>query len=1758
MDIIEIQDSPATEKFNQNLWINDAFYELNPGNILGVAYTASGRFGEVTKYRGDITDLNRIDVPSDFLGNQKALNDPLLSIDNSMNISAAAMNPATEDFIKSVNEQSEKAVAAIVRKKAKKKEAPIDDGVQVNAEIPELYTFEDIYNKYNPEVSPEELEVFVWYKTAMGKPLSRRWIRLVDKSIGDHNLTQPETYRVSLEKQNSWVEKGLLFYYKGQYLPAFLYLSGDVYEKKFALQHDKEYILAEYGEKVFDQQESMLADAFKQKYEKRLIITGDGNDSGLVILPTSKFAAEFKITRLESMNEDGTFKIKKVTAEKNKKFGRPDWTKDADTYSDYNRDEFQDLPLRDAFSFWLMRTSPELKENVTHFEIIKFYIEGSPMRSDLDKEANESDAKLEKAKQTKLRASLQKEGERLFKSFLDTELTLNDRVRLETEWNAKYNNYLEINYNKVPIAFTMNKYFHGKPEELRAEKREAVAQALAMGTLCLAFDVGVGKTPSAVFILSAFLDAGYAKRPYVCVPNQVYKQFISEIKAFAPHIPVLEAYNFGESYVENFKGPDGSIAKVTEGCITVMTYEGLEQIGFNDATYSELFASLYAILNQGGESEKKPTQRQKEGFSEKLSTILGRGLRGTLYNIEDFGFDFACYDEAHKLKKVFTSVKGEATTDDKGKTSRGKSAYAITSGTPSAIALKAFMLNQYILKNNDYQNILLLTATPFTNSPLEIFSMLAMLAYEQLQNTDLNNIKNFFDTYVKTSTELVINPKLKPEFKQVILGFNNLISLQTLIRRYINYKTGEDVNVVRPKKYVLPYLKKSVDGIAIDLEEEEKVETYISMTSQQKAWMDSIVSYVEGGISLEALENAGGGYDAQIDIDGEIMDEESGETQSAGEEISEDSLDEEEKAGVRMLRGMNFARNLALSPHLYPFSGLPTPNSKTYVELSPKLKYVCACIKSVKKYHEAKGEPISGQVIYMDRGIEHFGLIRQYLIDEVGFKPHEVGIIKSGLPAGDGRGSKEFIKNLFNGEVYNKATKMFEPVSDDERIKVMIGSSTIKEGINLQRYGTVLYNCFIDWNPTDIQQLEGRIWRQKNLYDAVRIVNPLVVDSMDIFIFQKLQEKTSRLNTIWSTDGKKNVLKLDEFDPSELKYALIRDPMAVANLKVIDETTTLESKILGINRLGDRVAKIKEYVNKINVAFQSNMELVTKYRNFTSTGDKLKDATKLAQLIQDILKKQTDIDGNEMVYSYVRNAPHPEAKEGKQYSQHDPVRKPYTFDEFNLSQRSLGKEVTGFINPNNIPFSLDDTSGLDEFQKVNEAKVESIQEEIAHLKNPENLNAIADAVIAEREAKKINYKTVDGVVRDFAKLNYLLSERKAVVTKEVSKYEGCPPMTKDGQRAIDPEAIRYLQGCIDKEVDTKSMHVDAAGNYTKDRIALHKSIIQKEFDSVRCVKSEKPIAVFTGGSPGSGKSTWLKKHAKYLLSPDVFHLDADEIRAGLPEYKGWNANATHRESQDLTNEMLQYIGEGNCRYDFIYDGTMNKAQKYFSLINRVKNMGYETYIVFMVIPYGTAKERVLARYQKSGRFVPMAVLDEFHEKLPSGKTRGQEALDQLKSVVDGYVVVDGITGEILERGGQPLPENRSYGDFFNQATGDPAPSESRTEPAEISQYTQGTEGMYEGEEVQIHSSGKGQVKYYLLDEDGKPISQLQKASVELFDKAFSPFPADREKPAAKTDQKAIAENQIRALKIAQKYLSGEEKATATRRIKSLELSLKYL
>lgn len=263
--------------------------------------------------------------------------------------------------------------------------------------------------------------------------------------------------------------------------------------------------------------------------------------------------------------------------------------------------------------------------------------------------------------------------------------------------------------------------------------------------------------------------------------------------------------------------------------------------------------------------------------------------------------------------------------------------------------------------------------------------------------------------------------------------------------------------------------------------------------------------------------------------------------------------------------------------------------------------------------------------------------------------------------------------------------------------------------------------------------------------------------------------------------------------------------------------------------------------------------------------------------------------------------------------------------------------------------------------------------------------------------------------------------KKPAPEKEI---KGMPPVDEKGERRIDPAALDALEAHIDTLPQTKKMHTKD-GEYKADRKRLHDKIITEEVEGNACIRREAPIAILTGGLPGSGKSTYIRNNKDWMTNPEIFKIDADDIRAKLPEYKGWNASQTHSETQDLTKTLLNKVGKFGCSYDVIYDGTMNKSKKYKPLIDTLKKEGYRVFIMFMKVDKKTSMDRAMGRYKRSGRYVPRFVIEE-------GAQNGLAAFNELKNEVDGYVLVDGNTQKVLEKGGVEIPNDRDYDKLMSE------------------------------------------------------------------------------------------------------------------------------
>ena len=514
--------------------------------------------------------------------------------------------------------------------------------------------------------------------------------------------------------------------------------------------------------------------------------------------------------------------------------------------------------------------------------------------------------------------------------------------------------------------------------------------------------------------------------------------------------------------------------------------------------------------------------------------------------------------------------------------------------------LTRFIQDKEVRKSNDVRdiggNVCHLTATPFTNSPIEVYSMMALTNIDFLKHAGLFYIEDFFDAFMRIEFAMRFRAnQIKKE--QVLTGYNNAPQMRRIIYYLMDYKSGSDANIKRPDKYILPSAELGID-------------TIIAPTDEQKVLFKDLKAYIRGKVTLEdvcGISKMDVSVDEMSDqdlIDYILSDGKESQKQKFSDidemtetlrkeaesivskiiekepEIQEEDLDKREKAIYRFYKGMTFIRQVTLSPYLLQCRKAQgtEPTYREYVESSPKILYTLKSIKTTHDFEDSKNIKRTGIVIYMNMGVDPsaqvpvgepigqtkdgqpiygefkkikwnsggFDKIKQYLVNVMGYSESEVVIVKGSSP------DAENSKNKF---LSGKAT-------------VLIGSSTISTGVDLQNNASSLFLCAFDWNPTDNEQISGRIHRQGNCRNAVRIVYPMISDSVDPLIFQLLQEKTARINEVWDKEGSQSTLNLEDFNPAELQAQLIKDPDDRVEMwyekqvdKLNDDITETEQKI---------------------------------------------------------------------------------------------------------------------------------------------------------------------------------------------------------------------------------------------------------------------------------------------------------------------------------------------------------------------------------------------------------------------------------------------------------------------------------------------------------------------------------------------------------------------------------------------------------------------
>lgn len=704
----------------------------------------------------------------------------------------------------------------------------------------------------------------------------------------------------------------------------------------------------------------------------------------------------------------------------------------------------------------------------------------------------------------------QETAEKLFARYVRTVLTEEEGKALADAYNRQFNGSREPDYAKLPLFIDgMNLYRKGSHFRLYEQQIKGISFLCNKGNGILAYDVGVGKTAAGIVATVQQIQSGRSKRPLVIVPKSVIGKWESDIHELFPNIPVNNLENFSRSSTGAFYNKANHGLNIPAGSITLTTKEALNNIHWNKTTVDKYLFNDYADLLGLTEKLHSDNPKVRAEAREKIYEEVSGNVRDEDY-VEwiNTGFDHVTVDEAHAYKKL--ERKPRASKDKDGKERISEFNRIVGSGEPSGIAKEMFNVTQIIQQQNENRNVFMLTATPFTNSPLEVYSMLVYVARKEMETCGIKNLNDFCSQYAKTRFERVVKPNGSVEMATVMKEWGDLHGLQNILKQYIDKVDGEEAGIIRPEKKT------------------HKVN--LEATELQKQIFDFAIQEV---MTYRPDKNSG-------------------------------------EKGAPVLEAMNMMRTACLSPALLKQEKLVNPTTKEpldiklppieqIVDCSPKLKLVCDTVVSNWKKHQD-----CGQIIYMPVGTDAYPYVIDYMVKQ--------GVPREVFASIDGQAAKIGGKNVKIGkedETDDIRAKVADAFNDKKNpCKILIGSSAISEGMDLNGNSVALYNTMVGWNPSECIQVEGRIWRQGNQQGHVHIVYPLIYDSIDSLLFQKHDEKESRIDQLFKYKG--NTLNVADLDPEKLKYELIKDPTVRAKMKLDDVAAVIKNELLMLDsRLAD-------------------------------------------------------------------------------------------------------------------------------------------------------------------------------------------------------------------------------------------------------------------------------------------------------------------------------------------------------------------------------------------------------------------------------------------------------------------------------------------------------------------------------------------------------------------------------------------------------------
>ena len=438
---------------------------------------------------------------------------------------------------------------------------------------------------------------------------------------------------------------------------------------------------------------------------------------------------------------------------------------------------------------------------------------------------------------------------------------------------------------------------------------------------------------------------------------------------------------------------------------------------------------------------------------------------------EDLQCDLLVLDEAQNMKNLWPVQQREGGVP--------KYLGAITEGSDRAwnFAIRAALVRM----RTGGSGVVLLSATPAKNSPLEYYTLLGYVDGEAWSRLGITDPEVFIDRYLRLEVRDIVGADLKTQRRSVVAGFQNLDELRDVVFRYAEFRTAEEVGLKLPETQVEQI------RVAMSEAQVDKYERYLKdyETALKRARQDPKMRLKALGL-LQRM--------ALVAIH---------------PELDSGPLNKEGKGEWSW------------------------QNAKTVRDPScPKLDKVRDLIMQ---------KPDCGHLVFCDNVAVHRWLVM--LLVAAGFPEPRIAIFNADQAPNPVR--RQLLAERFNGvpPVLDDQGRV-EQEGILPQYDVVIANATAYEGIDLHVRTCQVYHIDLPWEPATLQQRNGRAVRQGNMQAVIRILYLLSERSMDAVRFAMILGKLNWMKDILKSADREtnNPGAQAEMNPEELLLYLARDP----------------------------------------------------------------------------------------------------------------------------------------------------------------------------------------------------------------------------------------------------------------------------------------------------------------------------------------------------------------------------------------------------------------------------------------------------------------------------------------------------------------------------------------------------------------------------------------------------------------------------------------